>query len=74
MQAINEYSESEPSILQTANVINRLVLFGFSASDSHALACLKNAALTSSYLNLFIHVFKGPTYFEETSDPSYIRY
>lgn len=70
VQAVDEYSESESSILQTANVANRLALFGFSAteikkltcnpSDNHALACIKNSELTSRYVNLLIQVFKGP--------------
>lgn len=29
----NEYRDSDPSLLQTANVINRLALFGFSGTD-----------------------------------------
>ncbi|MEK7339715.1 MAG: hypothetical protein AABZ92_03250 [Verrucomicrobiota bacterium] len=76
VQAVDKYSESESSILQTANVVNRLALFGFSAteikkltcnpSDNHALACLKNSELTSRYVNLLIQVFKGPKRFEET--------
>ncbi|MGL4540746.1 MAG: hypothetical protein ACRCU0_07240 [Candidatus Rhabdochlamydia sp.] len=78
VEAVNECDESDPSLLQVANVINRLASFGFSAteikkltcnpSNNHALACLKNSELTNRYFTLLIQVFKGPKHSETQTE------
>lgn len=70
VKAINDFDESDGSMLQTANVVNRLVLLGFSTIEikrltnnsinNQALACLKSKELPSRYLDLLIQLLKGP--------------
>lgn len=76
VDAVSEHDTSDPSILKTAHVINRLMSFGFSAkevkelvsnpNDRQALACLKTSELASRYLTLLIQLFKGPKDSNET--------
>lgn len=78
VDAVNECNESDSSLLQVANVINRMTSFGFSTaeikkltcnpSNNHALACLKNSELTNRYFTLLIQIFKGPKHSETQTE------
>lgn len=70
VEAVNDYSASDGSMLQTANIVNRLMLLGFSATETkriiknpnnyQALTCLKAKELPSRCLTLLIQLLKGP--------------
>jgi len=75
VEAVNDCSADDCTMLQTANVVNRLMLLGFSVtetkklfsnpSNNQALACLKAKELPSRYLALLIQLLKGPILAED---------
>lgn len=75
VEAINDFSTDDCTMLQTANVVNRLMLLGFSVtetkklfsnpSNNQVLASLKARELPSRYLTLLIKLLKGPILAED---------
>ncbi|MCL6756204.1 MAG: hypothetical protein M3A24_03495 [Candidatus Rhabdochlamydia oedothoracis] len=75
VEAINDFSADNCTMLQTANVVNRLMLLGFSVTETkklfsnpsnhQVLASLKAKELPSRYLDLLIKLLQGPILAED---------
>ena len=75
VEAVNDCNADDCTMLQMANVVNRLMLLGFSVTETkkifsnlnnnQALACLKAKELPSRYLALLIQLLKGPILAED---------